>query len=111
MSGIQPGLLGGYSNDPAAQQEQCTVMLHYWPRVDAMRGCTAALDNDALLGENMCSSEAEDLINIQAGEDQQFPMRWVRWRVTSVWFVVVRYHVARFCGEWEQSGGWCLASM
>jgi hypothetical protein len=74
---MQPGsaLLGGYSSDPAAQQEQCTVLLHYWPRVDAMRGCTAALDSDALLGENMCSSEAEDLMGIKSDEDSQFPMR------------------------------------
>jgi hypothetical protein len=77
MSSVAAGtsLQGGYNSSPAAQQEQCTVMLHYWPRVEAMRGCTAALDSDALLGENMCSSEAEDLLRIKAEEDQQFPMR------------------------------------
>lgn len=77
MSGMQPGsaLQGGYSSNPDAQQEQCTVVLHYWPRAEAMRGCTAALDSDVLKGENMCSSEAEDLMRIKAGEDNQFPMR------------------------------------
>lgn len=77
MSGIQPGrtLQGGFSSSADAQQEQCTVMLQYWPRVDAMRGCTAALDSDVLLGENMCSSEAEDLMVMQAQEVRQFPMR------------------------------------
>lgn len=79
MSGLQPGaaLAGGYSSTPEAQQEQCTVALHYYPRIETMRGCTAALDDDVLLGENMCSSEAEDLLRIVAAEDQQFPMRYV----------------------------------
>jgi hypothetical protein len=79
MSGLQPGgaLKGGYSSSPAAQQEQCTVLLHYWPRVDTMRGCTAALDSDKLLGENTCSSEAEDLMVLKASEDHQFPIRCV----------------------------------
>jgi hypothetical protein len=79
ISGLKPGstLKGGYSSSPAAQKEQCTVLLHYWPRVDTMRGCTAALDSDQLLGENMCSSEAEDLMAIKATEDHQFPMRCV----------------------------------
>lgn len=53
------------------------MMLQYWPRVDTMRGCTAALDTDALLGENMCSSEAEDLMVLHAQEARQFPMRCV----------------------------------
>jgi hypothetical protein len=39
------------------------------------RGCSAALDDDKLLGENMCSYEAEDLLRITALEDAQFPMR------------------------------------
>jgi hypothetical protein len=79
MSTIQPGstLTGGFSSSPAAQQEQCTVRLQYWPRIEAMRGCSAALDTDKLLGENMCSSEAEDLLRINAQEDTQFPMRCV----------------------------------
>jgi hypothetical protein len=79
MSTIQPGstLTGGFSSSPAEQQEQCTVRLQYWPRVEAMRGCSAALDTDELLGENMCSSEAEDLLRINAQEDAQFPMRCV----------------------------------
>jgi hypothetical protein len=77
MSGIQPGsaLQGGYSSSPDARHEQCTLMLQYWPRVDAMRGCSAALDSDVLLGENMCSSEAEDLMKLQGQEARQFPMR------------------------------------
>jgi hypothetical protein len=40
-----------------------------------MRGCTAALDSDKLLGDNMCSSEAEGLMVLKAREDHQFPMR------------------------------------
>lgn len=85
MSGLQPGaaLSGGYSSTPEAQHEQCTVNLHYYPRVEAMRGCTAALDDDVLLGENMCSSEAEDLLKIVAADDQQFPMRYVTLLVTA----------------------------
>lgn len=78
MSSVAPdssGLTGGYSSAPSAQQEQCTVTLHYWPRLEAMRGCSTALEGDVLLGENMCSSEAEDLIRIKAAEDRQFPMR------------------------------------
>ena len=79
MSGISPGssIKGGYSSSPAAQQEQCTVMLHYWPRVESMRGCSAALDSDKLLGENMCSAEAQDLISLMGAEAAQFPMRCV----------------------------------
>jgi hypothetical protein len=85
MSGLQPGaaLTGGYSSSPQAQQEQCTVTLHYYPRVEAMRGCTAALNDDVLLGENMCSSEAEDVLKIVAAEDQQFPMRYVTHLITA----------------------------
>lgn len=77
MSSIAPGssLKGGYSSSPDAQQEQCTVMLHYWPRVDSMRGCSAALVDDVLLGENMCSAEAEDLMRITGPEALTFPMR------------------------------------
>jgi hypothetical protein len=77
MSGLQPGsgLTGGYSSTPAVHQEQCTVSLHYWPRVDSMRGCTAALDDDVLLGENVCSSEAEDVVALKAVADSQLPIK------------------------------------
>jgi hypothetical protein len=88
MSGLQPGtaysvggrLTGGYSSTPAAHQEQCTVSLYYWPRVESMRGCTAALDDDVLLGENMCSSEAEDVAALKAMEDAQLPIKRVNSR-------------------------------
>lgn len=77
MSSVKAGssLKGGYSSSQDAQEEQCTVMLHYWPRVESLRGCSAALDSDKLLGENMCSAEAQDLIKIMGMEAQQFPMR------------------------------------
>jgi hypothetical protein len=76
-SDLQPGstLKGGYSSAASSLQEQCTVVLHYWPRVKGMRGCAAATLDDALLGENMCSSEAEDLLSIAAAEQQQLPIR------------------------------------
>lgn len=70
-------LAGGYSSAAGSLQEQCTVVLHYWPRVESMRGCSAATLTDKLLGENMCSSEAEDILQITGQEAQQFPMRWV----------------------------------
>lgn len=77
VSGLAVGssLTGGYSSHPAAQQEQCTVVLQYWPQVAAMRGCSAALLDDKLLGENMCSSEAEDLLQLAGRESQEFPLR------------------------------------
>jgi hypothetical protein len=80
-SDMQPGstLKGGYSSAASSLQEQCTVVLHYWPRVESMRGCAAATLGDALLGENMCSNEAEDLLAIAGAEQQQMPLRWVLW--------------------------------
>lgn len=68
-------LQGGFSASSSSQQEQCTVVLHYWPRVESMRGCLAAPVDDMLRGENMCSSEAEDLLEVQQDDQQQFPMR------------------------------------
>jgi hypothetical protein len=67
-------LAGGYSSSKGSQQEQCTMMLHYWPRVESMRGCLAATLSDQLLGENMCSHEAEDMLRITAAEEVQFPI-------------------------------------
>eukprot|EP00775_Hariotina_reticulata_P011784 gene11784-11929_t len=66
---------GGYSSSKGSQQEQCTMMLHYWPRVESMRGCLAATLSDPLLGENMCSHEVEEMLRITAVEDKQFPIR------------------------------------
>jgi hypothetical protein len=51
------------------------VVLHYWPRVDSMRGCVAATLGDALLGDSMCSNEAEDLLHYAGAELQQLPIR------------------------------------
>jgi hypothetical protein len=76
-SDLQPGssLTGGYSSAAGSLQEQCTVVLHYWPRVDSMRGCAAATLNDALQGDSMCSNEAEDLLYYAGSDRQQLPIR------------------------------------
>lgn len=68
---------GGYSASRDSLQEHCTVVLHYWPRVNSMRGCFSAAVGGVQHGENMCSSEAEDLLQVTQAEAQRFPIRWV----------------------------------
>ncbi|WIA08155.1 hypothetical protein OEZ85_007610 [Tetradesmus obliquus] len=76
-SDLQPGstLKGGYSSAAGSLQEQCTVALHYWPRVEGLRGCAAATQSDALRGQDMCSNEVEDLLSITAAEQKELPIR------------------------------------
>ncbi|KAF8072447.1 hypothetical protein HT031_000106 [Scenedesmus sp. PABB004] len=75
-TGLPPGgaLVGGHRAAPGAAEEQCTVVLHYWPRVAGLRGCSAALAGGPLLGASVCSSEAQDLIERAGEEGRAFPM-------------------------------------
>jgi hypothetical protein len=75
------------------------VVLHYWPRVDSMRGCAAATLNDTLQGDSMCSNEAEDLLYYAGSERQQLPIRCGM-------CLFVCFCVAKVCGRhlfgWQQ---------
>jgi hypothetical protein len=62
--GAAAALRGGYNAAPVAVQEQCSVSLLYWPRIDELRGCAAATDDDELMGENACSSEGTELLEL-----------------------------------------------